>query len=109
MVQRLGFNTKINVSNQEERILVLLMTGLTYRDWMHHLKHGSVRGIPKDLTIPGMHRFSHKYGTNTDISQLASSKNVRDATGLRDEPVALQRPGEMIVMDVCQPDYNVVM
>ena len=27
------FNTKVNVSNQEGRILTLLMTGLTFHDW----------------------------------------------------------------------------
>ena len=100
------FNTKINVSNQEERILTLLMTGLTYRDWLQHVKHGSIRGIPRDLTLHGMHSFSHKYGTSTDISQLASPQNVRDATGLREVPAELTRPGEMLVVDCMQSDYN---
>ena len=82
------------------------MTVLAYRDWIQHLKHGSVSGIPRDLTLHGMHKFSHKYGTNSDISQLASPKNVRDATGLRDEPTELQRPGEILVIDCMQSDYN---
>ena len=33
------FNTKVNVSNQEERILTLLMTGLTFRDLYMHVKN----------------------------------------------------------------------
>ena len=51
------FNTKVNVSNQEERILTLLMTGLTFRDWRAHLQHGSMHGIPRDLTQRGMDTF----------------------------------------------------
>ena len=41
------FNTNVNVSNQTERILTLLTTGLTFRDWNLHVKHGSLEVIPQ--------------------------------------------------------------
>ena len=66
------FNTNVNVSNQEERILTLLMTGLTFRDWRSHLKHGSLHGIPRDLTPGGMDTFEYRYGWTPDIMNLAS-------------------------------------
>ena len=55
------FNTKVNVSNQTERILTLLMTGLSFRDWHMHVKHGSLGGIPPDLTLHGLNRFEYRY------------------------------------------------
>ena len=70
------FNTKVNVSNQEERILTLLMTGLSFRDWQTHLKHGSLRGIPRDLTAHGLNQFEYRYGRTPDIVQLANPKSV---------------------------------
>ena len=45
------FNTKVNVSNQTERILTLLMTGLSFRDLYSHVSNGSLEGLPPDLTI----------------------------------------------------------
>ena len=44
------FNTKVNVSTQEERILTLLMTGLTFM----HVKNSSLSGLPADLTMIGL-------------------------------------------------------
>ena len=55
------FNTKVNVSNQEERILTLLMTGLTFRDLYMHVKNKSLSGLPPDLTAAGPNRFAHKF------------------------------------------------
>ena len=101
------FNTKVNVSNQEERILTLLMTGLTFRDWKSHLKHGSLHGIPRDLTNRGMNQFEYRYGRTPDIINLANPRSVRDATGLRDDPPVLSRCGERIEIDVMHPDYNI--
>ena len=46
----LFFNTKVSVSTQEERILTLLMTGLTFM----HVKNSSLSGLPADLTMIGL-------------------------------------------------------
>jgi hypothetical protein len=101
------FNTKVNVSNQEERILTLLMTGLTFKDWRAHLQHGSMHGIPRDLTKRGMDTFEYRYRRTPDIMTLANPRSVRDATGLRDDPPELSRCGERIEIDVMFPDYNI--
>ena len=101
------FNTKVNVSNQEERILTLLMTGLTYRDLYKHVKHGSLQGMPKDLTLHGMEKFEYRYGRTPSILTLANPRQVRDATGLRDSPKELTHVGQRIEIDVMFSDYNV--
>ena len=100
------FNTKVNVSNQEERILTLMMTGLTFRDLYLHVKNGSLAGIPPDLTVAGLNRFAHRFGRKPDILNMANPINIRDATGLRDTPKELTRPGERIEIDCMQADYN---
>ena len=100
------FNTKVNVSNQEERILTLLMTGLTFRDLYMHVKNGSLSGVPPDLTMRSLNRFSHRFGRKPEILSLAMPINVRDATGLRDLPKEPDHVGERIEIDVMQSDYN---
>ena len=101
------FNTKVNVSNQTERILTLLMTGLSFRDWHSHLKNGSLGGIPPDLTLHGLNRFEYRYGRTPDIVQLAHPINVRDATGLREDRAEPTRTGERIEIDCLYSDYNI--
>lgn len=101
------FNTKVHVSNQTERILTLLMTGLTFRDWQMHVKNGSLGGIPPDLTLHGLNRFEYRYGRTPDIVQLAHPVNIRDATGLREDRVEPTRLGDRIEIDCFYSDYNV--
>ena len=101
------FNTKVNVSNQTERILTLLMTGLSFRDWQMHVKHGSLGGIPPDLTSHGLNRFEYRYGRTPDIVRLAHPISVRDSTGLRDERTEPTRTGERIEIDCLYSDYNI--
>eukprot|EP01041_Mallomonas_annulata_P008698 gene8698-17971_t len=45
------FNTKVNVSNITERVLTLLMTGLSLRDWYCHVKHGSLVGLSPNVDM----------------------------------------------------------
>ena len=71
------------MSNQEEQILTLLMTVLSFHDWQTHRNHGSLRGL-RDLTAHGLNQFEYRYGHTPDIVQLANPRSVRDATGLRD-------------------------
>ena len=101
------FNTKVNVSNQTERILTLLMTGLSFRDWQMHVKHGSLEGIPPDLTSHGLNRFEYRYGRTPDIVRLAHPINVRDSTGLRGDKAEPTHPGERIEIDCLYSDYNI--
>lgn len=101
------FNTKVNVSNQTERILTLLMTGLTFRDWHMHVKNKSLDGIPPDLTEHGMNRFEYRYGRTPDIIRLAHPLNIHDHTGLRTARPEPSRPGDRIEIDCMFSDYNI--
>ena len=100
------FNTKVNVSNQEERILTLLMTGLTFRDLYLHVKNRSLSGLPPDLTVHGLNRFAHRFGRTPDILNMANPISLRDATGLRDPPMEPTCPGARIEVDAMQSPYN---
>ena len=66
----LFFNTKVNVSTQEERILTLLMTGLTFRDLYMHVKNGSLSGLPADLTMDGLDRSKYMFAEAKKLPTL---------------------------------------
>ena len=68
------FNSKVNVSTAQERILSTLLTGLTFRDLLFLTNHNAVSGLPRDLTATALHSFENKYGRTPDVLQLALKK-----------------------------------
>eukprot|EP01034_Spumella_vulgaris_P017994 gene17994-22970_t len=66
------FNSKVNVSTAQERILSTLLTGLTFRDLLFLTNNNAVSGLPRDLTATAfLHSFENKYGRTPDVLQLA--------------------------------------
>jgi hypothetical protein len=70
------FNSKINVSNNDERIMAMLLTGLSFADLYSMVKSGSALGLPRDMTIQSLNNFEHKYGKTPDIIQMALPKDI---------------------------------
>jgi hypothetical protein len=54
------FNTNVNVSNVEERILVYLISGLTMENLFRYVREGSITGIHPDITTSSLNNFRGK-------------------------------------------------
>ena len=100
------FNTKVNVSNQTERILTLLMTGLSFKDLYSHVRNGSLEGLPPDLTISALNNYEHRYGCTPDLVQLSTSRNPGHRQGLMTTRVELSHCGERYEVDCMEPDQS---
>eukprot|EP01041_Mallomonas_annulata_P031392 gene31392-53694_t len=100
------FNTKVNVSNITERVLTLLMTGLSFRDWYCHVKHGSLDGLPPDVDMRSLNSFEHKYGRTPDIVRLAIPLQTPSHTGLMGEKEPICEVGQRYEIDCMESDYN---
>jgi len=100
------FNTKVNVSNQTERILTLLMTGLSFRDLYSHVRNGSLEGLPPDLTISALNKYEHRYGCTPEIIQLSTSRNPGHRQGLMTVRLELTHCGERYEIDCMEPDQS---
>ena len=98
------FNNKVNVSNKCERILTMLMTGLSFRDIYMHVQNNSLEGIPSDLSISALNRFEHQYGRTPEIIQLATARNPGHHHGLMDQRQPLQCCGERYEIDIMEAD-----
>ena len=98
------FNTKVNVSNKSERILTMLMTGLSFQDLYLHVTNGSLDGLPPDLTIPALNHFEHKYGRTPEIIQMAHARNPGHRKGLMTPRTDLKCCGERYEIDCMEPD-----
>ena len=100
------FNSKVNVSDGTERVLTMLLSGLSFNDWYTAIKNGSIKGLPPDATIHIFNRFAHQHGKTPDVIRLALPKMASNQIGLMTPPAALTRIGERVEVDVFQFDLN---
>jgi hypothetical protein len=71
MVGNTYFNTKVNVTNGEERILAYMLMGFTWEMLHHAVTHGNIKGLHPDITLSLLQRFATKWGKTSDIVQMA--------------------------------------
>ena len=100
------FNTKVNVSNNTQRILTMLLTGLSFNDLYTIIKNGSVNGLPPDLKLQHLNTFSHRYGRTPDILRLANAQQIPNRHGLLDDTRKPTFVGERVEVDIMESDYN---
>ena len=100
------FNSKVNVSNTQERILSTLLTGLTFRDLLFMTKTNSVAGLPRDLTASALHSFEHRYGRTPDVLQLAFPNLSGNTKGYFAPKPQLTHVGQRIEADFFEAEFN---
>jgi len=100
------FNSKVNVSTAQERILSTLLTGLTFRDLLFLTNHNAVSGLPRDLTATALHSFENKYGRTPDVLQLAFPDLSGNTKGYFAPKPVLTHCGQRIEADFFEPEFN---
>ena len=101
------FNSKVNVSTAQERILSTLLTGLTFRDLLFMTMNNSVSGLPRrDLTATALHSFENKYGRTPDVLQLAFPNLSGNAKGYFAPKPLLTHCGQRIEADFFEAEFN---
>jgi hypothetical protein len=100
------FNSKVHVSNAEERVLATLLTGLTFQDVYSMARHGSVEGLPRDLTISALNSFEHRYGRNPDPVQLSTPNLAGNTKGYMAPSPQLTHRGQRVEADFFECEFN---
>ena len=100
------FNSKVNVSNNDERIMATLLTGLSFRDIYTMIKHNNTQGIPRDLTMQSLNSFQHRYGSTPDVLQLAVPNLAGNTKGYMAPIVKVTTVGQRVEADYMQFDFN---
>ena len=100
------FNSKVNVSSTQERILATLLTGLTFRDLLSISKHNSIQGLPRDITPDTLHTFENRYGRTPDVLQLAFPNLAGNTKGYFAQKEPLTRCGQRIEADFFETEFN---
>ena len=100
------FNSKVNVSNTQERILATLLTGLTFRDLLFMSNNNSVAGLPRDITTTTLHTFENKYGRTPDVLQLAFPDLSGNTKGYFAPKQPITHIGQRIEADFFEAEFN---
>ena len=100
------FNSKVNVSTAQERILSTLLTGLTFRDLLFITNNDAVSGLPRDLTATALHSFENKYGRTPDVLQLAFPDLSGNVKGYFAPKPVLTHCGQRIEADFFETEFN---
>jgi hypothetical protein len=100
-----SFNTKVNVSNGEERILAYLLSGLTWDMLWDAVHGGSLLGLHPGITKTLLSRFARKWGKTPDVAQLAHPNVTGNEKGYMSEREREDEVG-VVQMDIMFYDFN---
>ena len=100
------FNTNINVSNVEERILAYLLSGFTITAMIKQLEDKSIAGVHPDVTIAALQKFATKWGHSPDVAQLAKPTKMGNIKGYMAVPEELKEVGDKVEADFFESDFN---
>jgi hypothetical protein len=100
------FNSKINVTDQQERVLAHLLTGMSFRDTKKAVEHNSIIGLPRDVTVHALHRYERLYGTNPPVLQLATPNLASNRKGYHAPLPQLTHVGQRVEADFMESEFN---
>ena len=100
------FNSIPQVSNEQERVIGMLMSGLSMNDLRSMVKNKSVTGLDKRITEQSLNSVSKDFGTTISHKQLALPYQARKGKGYFAEPEKLTHCGQLVEMDYADALWN---
>jgi hypothetical protein len=100
------FNSKINVSDDAERILATLLTGISFKDLISMVQHASIDGLPRDITLSSLKEFETAYGRAPDVIQLATPNLAGNKKGYMAPKLPVTTVGQRIEVDYFESEFN---
>jgi hypothetical protein len=95
----LYFNGRVNYNSVSDRILGLMMSGLSFGAIRAALKHKSIGGVHPDITLESLRRYERDHGRSTDVVQMALAHQIGNQKAFERQKEALTRVGQRIEFD----------
>jgi hypothetical protein len=102
----LYFNGKVNYNTVSERILGLMMSGLSFGAIRSALKHQSIGGVHPDITLEALIRYERDHGRSPDVTQMALAHQPGNVKAFDKQKEKLERRGQRIEFDAFAWDTN---
>jgi hypothetical protein len=103
------FNSKINVSNKGERILSMLLCGLSFNDIYNLVTKDMANGLPRDIDQKSLNNFEHNYGKTPDVVQLATPNLAGNVKGYMGHREIYSAVGDRVEADMMYPEFNEIV
>eukprot|EP00981_Chlorochromonas_danica_P002182 scaffold435_cov174-Ochromonas_danica.AAC.2 len=105
------FNTRVNVTNTDERILSYLISGLSMDTLRAYVRGEAgtshpVTGLHPSITIKALNSFTNRWGQTPDAFQLAYPNPYGGSKGYFGPRPTTTSVGEWVQCDFFEPDYN---
>ncbi len=100
------FNTRLNTSTVEQRILAYLISGLTLDNLKNYIKHNTATGIHPSVTLASLNQFERDYGSSPEAFQLAQPNMIGNRPGFMSVPKPIVKVGDVVEADVMECDIN---
>lgn len=100
------YNSKVHISNSQERVLATLLTGLSFQDIYAMVRNSNIDGLPRDLTIKALNKCEHNYGRTPDVLQLATPNLAGNHKGYMAPTVPITFIGQRIEADYFETAFN---
>ena len=100
------FNTRLNTSTVEQRILAYLISGLTLNNLKHYVKHQTATGIHPSVTMASLNQFERDYGSSPEAFQLAQPNMIGNRPGYMSIPKPIVKVGDVVEADIMECDIN---
>jgi hypothetical protein len=102
----LYFNGRVNYNTVSDRILGLMMSGLSFGAIRSALKHKSIGGVHPDITLESLVRYEKEHGRSPDVVQIALAHQIGNQKAFERQKEPLRRVGQRIELDAFSWDAN---
>ena len=102
----LYFNGRVNYNTVSERILGLLLSGLSFAAIRSAVKHKSIGGVHPDITLESLIRYEREHGRSPDVVQMALAHQIGNQKAFERQKEPLSRVGQRIELDAFTWDAN---
>ena len=101
------FNSRVQVSNVDERILAYLIAGFTIPMLKSYLEKGLIHGLHPSVTMHSINAFARRYGNTPDPFALAHPFPYGgERGGYLTRPLPITAIGQWVQADFFEPDYS---
>ncbi len=101
------FNTRLNTSTVEQRILAYLISGLTLDNLKNYIKHNTATtGLHPSVTLAALNQFERDYGSSPEAFQMAQPNMIGNRPGFMSVPKPIVKVGDVVEADVMECDIN---
>jgi hypothetical protein len=100
------FNTRLNTTSVEERILAYLISGITLDNLKNYVKFQTVSGIHPSVTLDAINKFEKEFGSSPEAFQLAQPNMLGNRKGYMSQPPPITFAGQVVEADVMECDIN---